>query len=74
MKLIYKEFSRNYGKSESIRIAEKLLGLSVQDLIIKLAEAVNKKSPPRVIDVIRTAAVARFEESIEYAMKGNVKL
>jgi len=49
-KLVYKEYPRAYGKSEVIRVAEKILGLRVEEILLKVAEAVRTGAPPRVVD------------------------
>lgn len=73
-KLVYKEYPRAYGKSEAIRVAEKILGLRVEEILLKVAEAVRTGAPPRVVDCLKEAATVRFEESLGYALKGNIKL
>lgn len=64
----------NYSKSEAIRIADKLMGLRLEGVIIRIAEAVNQGASPRIVDVLIEAAKAKFDESLEYALKGKVKL
>lgn len=55
----------------ALRVADKLLGLPVEQLLKRLADAVRRGESERIVEVIRVAAVAKFEESMRRAMDGN---
>lgn len=55
MKQVHRQSGRNFGKSEALRVADKLLGLPVEQLLKRLADAVRRGESERIVEVIRVA-------------------